>query len=224
MAAPQVQGVVVKAQLLNYMAKNLLMVMIRNPKLGQVKTRLAKDIGDQQALKAYDIMTRHTADVVKKVKVDKMVFYSESVVKEDVWSDQNILKAKQCTGDLGKRMNGAFEQAFTLGYQHVIIIGSDVYSLKTKHLNLAFKSLISHDAVIGPAQDGGYYLLGLKTKMPYLFSNKTWGESTVLKETLHDLKNRSVVQLEVLNDIDTLDDLKQEPKLLKQLIPDGKIH
>lgn len=200
------------------------MIFVRNPKLGQVKTRLATRIGDDLALKTYNLLIQQTAEIAKKTEADKMVFYSETIDKQDLWSNYNYIKSKQCVGDLGKRMEMAFDLGFNLGYQHVVIIGSDIFSLQAKHLNLAFKSLKIHDVVIGPAVDGGYYLLGLNTKMPYLFSNKTWGESSVLKDTLQDLKGQSVFQLEALNDIDTLEDLKQEPDLLKQLYSNGKIH
>jgi len=200
------------------------MIFIRNPELGQVKTRLAAKIGDDLALAAYNKMTEHTAQIAKKTAADKMVFYSETVVKQDFWTDNGFIKAKQSSGDLGKRMEMAFEQAFDNNYQHVVIIGSDVFSLQTSHLDLAFKALKTHDAVIGPALDGGYYLLGLNKKMPYLFSDKAWGKPSVFKETLQDLEDVSVFQLEPLNDIDTLDDLKQEPKLLKQLNRNGKIY
>lgn len=199
------------------MQKNLIIIFVRNPKLGKVKTRLAASIGAEMALKTYTLLLEHTAKVTHQVKSDKMVFYSENIEKNDLWTPYKCLKVKQSAGDLGKRMAHAFDQAFTMGYKKIIMIGSDVFSLRSKHLETAFSALQNHDVVLGPATDGGYFLLGLKRLIPSLFSNKKWGESSVLKATLGDLKNYNVQLIEPLNDIDTFEDLKKEPQLLKQL-------
>ena len=216
--------VVVKELSFNMMTKKLILIFVRNPILGQVKTRLAASLGNEMALKIYQLLLSHTAKITDAVQSDKMVFYSESIVDNDIWDEKKYQKTIQTKGDLGRRMNKAFEQAFRLGYEQVVIIGSDLYSLKTKHLEKAFDQLNHHDVVIGPAKDGGYYLLGLKTKMPYLFSNKKWSQNTVLKDTISDLAGLSVCLLETLNDIDTISDLKQEPELIKKLNIDGKIY
>ena len=101
----------------------------------------------------------------------------------------------------------------------MIIIGSDLYHLEAKHLIEAFDHLESNDFVLGPASDGGYYLLGMKQMYSKLFLNKQWGTSSVLHDTLKDIKSSSVNLLEELNDIDTYDDLKDITEL-KQLIID----
>jgi rSAM/selenodomain-associated transferase 1 len=199
------------------MQENLIIIFARNPKLGCVKTRLAKTIGDFAALETYKILMKHTANVVQKSVVDKIVFYSEFIEKKDVWTKLRCKKAKQSEGDLGAKMQTAFEYAFGLGYKKVVIIGSDVYSLKTEHIDSAFAHLETHDAVIGPAQDGGYYLLGLNFTIPGLFKQKKWGTSSVLEDSLTDLNEFNVILLEPLNDIDTYEDLKKEPQLLKKL-------
>src|SRR5690606_37115102 len=93
--------------------------------------------------------------------------------------------------DLGERMLNAFSQNLR-NYDKVIIIGSDIYELKTEHIEQAFHKLNNHDVVIGPAKDGGYYLLGLKSLKPEIFKNKNWGTSSVLKNTIQDLKNENV--------------------------------
>jgi len=103
-------------------------------------------------------------------------------------------------------------------------VGSDLYSLKTSHIEKALHQLDKKEVVIGPAQDGGYYLLGLKKKLPALFCNKSWGTSTVLKETLKDLKTKSITLMEPLNDIDDFEDLKKEIELLKKLNIDVKTY
>ena len=199
------------------MQENLIIIFARNPKLGKVKTRLAKTIGDFAALETYKILMKHTANVVEKSNAEKIVFYSEYIDNNDVWAKIKCEKVKQSEGDLGEKMQTAFEYAFELGHKKIVIIGSDVYSLKTEHIDSAFTQLETHDVVIGPAHDGGYYLLGLNFIIPELFEQKKWGTSSVLENTLADLNELNVTLLEPLNDIDTFEDLKKEPQLLKQL-------
>lgn len=199
------------------MQENLIIIFARNPKLGKVKTRLAKTIGDFAALETYKILMKHTANMVEKSNAEKIMFYSEYIDHNDVWAKIKCKKVKQSEGDLGEKMQTAFEYAFELGYKKIVIIGSDVYSLKTEHIDSAFTQLQTHDVVIGPAHDGGYYLLGLNFIIPELFEQKKWGTSSVLENTLADLNKLNVTLLEPLNDIDTYEDLKKEPQLLKQL-------
>ena len=206
------------------MQTSLLMVFVRNPQLGTVKTRLATTVGDKVALEIYIELMRHTAEVTHKVSADKKVFYSEKIEQHDVWTEMNFSKALQTKGNLGQRMENAFRTAFEKGYKKVLIVGSDLYSLKTSHIEKALHQLDKKEVVIGPAQDGGYYLLGLNKNLPALFCNKSWGTSTVLKETLNDLKLKSIFLMEPLNDIDNFEDLNKETKLLKKLNIDAKAY
>ena len=206
------------------MQTSLLMVFVRNPQLGTVKTRLATTVGDKVALEIYIELMRHTAEVTHKVSAVKKVFYSEKIEQHDVWTEMNFSKALQTKGTLGQRMENAFRTAFEKGYKKVLIVGSDLYSLKTSHIEKALHQLDKKEVVIGPAQDGGYYLLGLNKNLPALFCNKSWGTSTVLKETLNDLKLKSIFLMETLNDIDNFEDLKKETKLLKKLNIDAKTY
>ena len=146
------------------------MAFVRNPQLGTVKTRLAATVGNKVALEIYIELMRHTAEVTHKVSADKKVFYSEKIEKHDVWTEMNFSKALQTKGTLGQRMENAFKTAFEKGYKKVIIVGSDLYSLKTSHIEKALNQLDKKEVVIGPSQDGGYYLLGLKKKNASTFS------------------------------------------------------
>ena len=206
------------------MQTSLLMVFVRNPQLGTVKTRLATTVGDKVALEIYIELMRHTAKITHKVSADKKVFYSDKIEQNDIWTEMNFSKALQTKGTLGQRMENAFRTAFEKGYKKVLIVGSDLYSLKTSHIEKALHQLDKKQVVIGPAQDGGYYLLGLNKNLPALFCNKSWGASTVLKETLNDLKLKSIFLIETLNDIDNFEDLKKETKLLKKLNIDAKTY
>ena len=199
------------------MQTSLLMVFVRNPQLGAVKTRLAATVGDELALEIYMELMRYTAEVTQKVLVDKKVLYSKKIEENDVWGKMNFSKELQTKGNLGHRMENAFTTAFEQGYKKVLIVGSDLYKLKASHIEKALQQLDEKEVVIGPAQDGGYYLLGLKKNILELFCNKSWGTSNLLKETLNDLKTKSIALMEPLNDIDDFEDLKKETELLKKL-------
>ena len=199
------------------MTKNLSIVYVRNPELGKVKTRLAKTIGDKKALNIYILLLKHTESVLQKVSSDKVVYYSEEIQNNDLWSNRCFQKKLQKGNDLGERMQHAFEMAFKEGYEKVVIVGSDLFDLKGVHIENAFKSLENHDLVIGPSLDGGYYLLGMKVMHPAVFKNKQWGTDSVLETTLKNLEQKNVKLLDALNDIDTFDDLHEHPELLKKI-------
>jgi len=190
------------------MTKNLILIFTRNPELGKCKTRLAKTVGDENALTIYKMLLQHTANVVEQVNCDKAVYYSVKVRKNDIWDNTIYQKHKQHGNDLGERMQNAFVTSLKAGYEKVLIVGSDLYDLKTQHILDAFDKLDSHEVTIGPAEDGGYYLLGMKTLHPKIFEHKEWGTDTVRKDTLNDLKTKKVALLEPLNDIDVFDDVK----------------
>ena len=190
------------------MTKDLLLIFTRNPELGKVKTRLAASIGDQAALDIYKFLLSHTAKITAPLHVDKQVHYSVKVREGDLW-DASVYDKKQQEGaDLGQRMAFAFQQGFEAGYQRIIIIGSDMYDLSTLDLQQAFDQLKDRDYVIGPAEDGGYYLLGLKAVYPAIFQKKEWGTSTVLQDTLDDLKELDGFLLPQRNDVDLYEDIK----------------
>jgi len=198
-------------------AKNLILIFTRNPELGKCKTRLAKTIGDENALTIYKILLQHTADVIEQIDCDKAVYYSVKVRDNDIWDNTIYQKHQQHGNNLGLRMQNAFNNSFKVGYEKVLIVGSDLYDLKPKYIQEAFDNLDNHDVTIGPAEDGGYYLLGMKTLHPNIFENKDWGTETVRKDTLNDLKNKSVFLLEELNDIDLYEDLKKYDQLLNRI-------
>jgi len=194
-------------------SKKALIIFTRNPELGQCKTRLAKTIGDEAALKIYTFLLQHTAQVSEPVKADKYVFYSETINKNDLWNTDIYKKKLQFGTDLGSRMLNAFTELFSLGYENIIIIGSDLLDLDQNRIEHAFQQLNYHDIVIGPSKDGGYYLLGMKEIYEPIFKNKTWGTEMVLKETLNDLQNWNIELLEELNDIDTFEDMRHYKQL-----------
>ena len=190
------------------MTDRALIIFTRNPELGKCKTRLAKSIGDHEALKVYKYLLQHTANVAKNVRAKRFVFYSENIQKDDIWDESYFQKELQNGNDLGERMQNAFEFLFSQNYKKVLIIGSDLLDLTTEIIENAFNQLQHNHAVIGPAEDGGYYLLGLNEMDKKIFINKNWGTETVLEETKKDFLDKQLYVLESLNDIDLLEDLK----------------
>ena len=147
----------------------LLIIFTRNPEPGKVKTRLAKDVGDITAFKIYNFLLEHTVSVTRNLAVSKEVYYSGAIPQNDIWEKEIFTKKLQQGEGLGKRMKDAFEEGFKNGYKNIIIIGSDLYDLQREDLEKAFQLLQDKDAVIGPATDGGYYLLGMNQLFPAVF-------------------------------------------------------
>ncbi len=191
------------------MKPDLLIIFYRNPELGKVKTRLAATVGDEKALAIYLKLASHTRSIVTEVDCDRIVWYSNFVDTEDNWPNQQFKKEVQQGSDLGSKMEFAFEHAFRQGYSRVCIIGTDCLELTEEIVRDAFGKLKNHDAVLGPALDGGYYLLGIKKVHPEFFTNKIWSTDSVFSKTVEDFKrlNLSYHLLPTLRDVDTADDL-----------------
>jgi rSAM/selenodomain-associated transferase 1 len=188
--------------------KNALIIFTRNPELGKGKRRLAATIGDTATLAIYIFLLDHTRSITSQLAVTKQVWYSEHIHKEDAWDNAVYDKYEQQGADLGERMQHAFETAFK-NHDKVIIVGSDMHDLTQADLEYAFKQLDRQDVVIGPATDGGYYLLGFNGRVPAgVFVNKEWGTDSVLKATLATLKDIKIAQLTPRNDVDYYDDIK----------------
>ena len=192
--------------------KSLLIIFYRNPQAGKVKTRLAATMGDAKALEIFIKLSSHVKDITENIPVDKIVFYSDVIERGDLWTDAAYLKALQHGKDLGIRMKNAFEEGFRSGYHSISIIGTDCFELTEDVVSRSFEALLTVDAVIGPARDGGYYLLGMKKLYPELFENKPWSTDTVFRETIEDLDllGLKYAILPVLRDVDTEGDVPRE--------------
>jgi len=193
------------------MKKELLLIFTKNPELGKVKTRLAASVGDQIALDIYNFLLNHTHKITQNLSCEKAVYYSDKVDYNDMWKENEYQKYQQKGAGLGERMQHAFTNSFKNGYKKVVIIGSDIFELHSYHIDEAFKKLDTNDVVVGPAKDGGYYLLATKILHPKLFKNKNWGTTTVLKNTMQNLSKVNVHLLEELNDIDIIEDIENHP-------------
>ena len=204
------------------MMKEALMIFAKNPEYGKVKTRLAATTGDAQALFIYEQLLKHTISVTKDLPFDKIIFYSDSVIEKDDWENTIYQKKIQQGKSLGSKMKNAFKSSFTGGYEKIVIIGTDCFELDEKHILKAFEQLKKVDIVIGPAKDGGYYLLGMKKLYGGIFENVDWSTDKVLKQTRGICKqlNLSVFLLRELNDIDDEEDLKNQESLFLTLNKD----
>ncbi|WP_298495095.1 TIGR04282 family arsenosugar biosynthesis glycosyltransferase [uncultured Algibacter sp.] len=188
------------------MSKELVIVFVKNIKLGKVKTRLAKTIGNQGAFEVYSELVNVTEKATNNVLVDKRIYFSNAVVNSK-WKQD--FKTTQQGLDLGERMKNAFKTGFEDGYKRIVLIGSDLPDITAKHINKGLEALTQNEVVFGPAEDGGYYLIGLSKMHNFVFDNKPWSETQLLKETLKELKENCVTftTLDTLNDIDTYEDL-----------------
>lgn len=190
-------------------SESLLIIFYRNPVLGKVKTRLAATVGDMKALDVFQALAAHTRDVTASLSCDKTVYYSDSIASSDMWPAETFVKSLQQGDDLGERMKNAFDNAFKKQYGSACIIGTDCAELTPAIITDGFQRLKRADAVIGPAHDGGYYLLGMKQMFSPVFENKQWGTQSVLEETVRDFVSADlkVVSLPLLRDVDREDDL-----------------
>ena len=190
-----------------------LIIMIRNPVKGKVKTRLAKDIGEETALDIYNKLLSYTNAVASEVQTDRFLFYSDVISRSDIFDNSTYKKYVQCNGNLGIRMDYAFSIPFKNEYRKVVMIGSDCPGLTAKHIEQAFVALEENDFVIGPASDGGYYLIGMHKWNRWIFENKNWSTRTLLEEAKKDIQSRNgkLIELEILSDIDSVSDLNKYP-------------
>ncbi|MHA4846520.1 TIGR04282 family arsenosugar biosynthesis glycosyltransferase [Flavitalea antarctica] len=186
-----------------------LIIFTKNPIHGQVKTRLAAAVGKDMALSIYRRMLLYTNTITSDLPVTKLLYYSDAIGTQDHWSDQIYTKKLQRGAGLGQRMENAFRDTFELNYRRVMIIGTDCPGLTPGIITMAFDNLGNSDVVIGPAKDGGYYLLGMNKMHGELFRGINWSSETVLQETsrICSRLNLSTYLLEELSDIDTEEDL-----------------
>lgn len=160
-----------------------LIIFVKNPVKGKVKTRLAEDIGEDNALKVYLILIQHTLEVAAASGLEVHVFFSDTLDNK-IPGFQPTFKAHLQKGEfLGDKIFNAFAVIHT-DDTPVLIIGSDCYQLTANHLHEAIKVLDIKDAVLGTTFDGGYYLLGLKKLNPRIFENIPWSTSRVAQKTL----------------------------------------
>ena len=201
-------------------SSSLIIIFVKNAALGKVKTRLAKTVGEHSALDVYQTLVTLTESASSSIHVDRHIYFSEEI-DTSLWKGDS--KHIQQGRDLGEKMMNAFMNGFTMGYERIVLIGSDLPEISEDILQSALSKLQKSQAVFGPAQDGGYYLIGLTKMVSSIFTDKPWSTSNLLALTLSELKKQdiSIALLKTLNDIDTFEDLctsevfKSSPKIQK---------
>ncbi len=195
-------------------AKQHLIIFTRYPQPGKTKTRLIPTLGVQGAASLQRQMTEYTLSKVKKFQKSAGISFEVRFAGGDLQLMQNWLGTEinyqlQGEGDLGKRMENSFLSAFNQGAQEVVIIGIDCPGINAEVLTEAFEKIQNNDLLIGPAVDGGYYLIGLRRAIAQLFTNIDWGTAQVLQQTVDiaQLLHLSVAYLRTLADIDRPEDL-----------------
>ena len=190
-----------------------LLIFARVPALGRVKSRLAAGVGQPAALAVYRELLEITRTAAVQAQVPTTVWLADAVGSAPTPTEAQEWAAMttrcQQDGDLGERMTAAFATAFAAGAGRVAIIGTDCPGLRAAHLTEAFALLADHEVVLGPATDGGYYLLALRQPQPELFRNKEWSTDSVLADTVADARRLGcrVALLPALRDVDTAADL-----------------
>jgi len=192
-----------------------LLIFMRTPQPGKVKTRLARSLGNEKAAEFYRLCTDATLKEIGQLsqEVDKYVSFTEPSDKYEMkrLTGLGFKVAVQEGESLGQRLCNAFSRVLENGAQRVVIVASDVPDLSARIMTDAISSLDNSDVVIGPCYDGGYYLIGMKELHEELFHGISWGTERVYQQTLDAAKKNglTVNQLPILMDIDTEADLRQ---------------
>lgn len=184
-----------------------LIIFIKNPELGKAKTRIAKTMGDEKALAIYKELLQHTLDTTLQVDCHRHLFYSEHINHEDQWSETDFIKQLQIAGGLGDKIKAAFDTVMQTA-EACLIIGSDCGDMSADILHQAFTALQSHDVVLGPTFDGGYYLLGVSKPGLELYDGIAWSTESVYEQTVAKVNaaNATYFELPKLHDIDYEED------------------
>ena len=184
--------------------KNALIILVHDSVPYDIKSGKVDIITDKESIAMRKQLLMHTHRITVDINADKFLFIKESSSDDDIWIKGDYIKRLQRGRGLGEKMTNAFETVFSLGYSKVIMIGSDSIEIEADHLKHAFDYLDNYDIVIGPAQEGGYYLIGMKKMHSVLFRYKAWNTPILLQQTLGDIaKLRLTYHLQqVLSDVE----------------------
>jgi rSAM/selenodomain-associated transferase 1 len=194
--------------------KRSVILFVKLPEKGKVKSRLAQRMDEDLVLRLYENMVLDTIDMLTRGRFPFRICFTPSGARDQIleWLGPEHPSEPQTGDGLGDRMEGAFARVFTGEIEEALLIGSDIPGLTTEVIDEAFTALLTNDAVIGPADDGGYYLIGFRKRSfePAVFHDMVWSTGTVFRETMDKLHDASlkVHVLPELTDVDTVEDLK----------------
>ena len=183
-----------------------LIVFVKAPRPAAVKTRLAESIGTEAACAAYRRLVETLLKQLRNLRAVELCFSPDDAAAEiKGWLEEDWNSSPQGGGDLGQRLQSAFERAFATGVKRAVIIGSDCPAVTAEDIYEAWNGLWTHDVVLGPATDGGYWLVGLGRPQPQLFRDIPWSTERVFIETTKRIRQAglSVQLLRELQDVDT---------------------
>ena len=188
-----------------------LIIIAKYPAKGSVKTRLKSHMHDDKILELYTHLLETTIQKLRSIDgVDTFIAYAP-MEATSFFSQYNLGLLCLPEGDLGARMLPAFQDIFIKGYKNAVLVGADIPVLEPKYILNALRALSTHDLVYGPAEDGGYYLVGMSKPIKEVFENIPWSSAQTLKISLQqaDRSGYSVDLIDTLSDIDTIDDVKK---------------
>lgn len=189
-----------------------LAIFLRAPRPGAVKTRLAAEVGERQALRLYRVMASRTLAAAQEAGLDPTIWFTPADAAQEMrlWLGERWDLRPQASGDLGARLAAA-EQAVARG-RAWLAIGADCPRLDAALLREAAAIVAGNDVAIGPSEDGGYYLIGGPTPLPPIFASMPWSTSAVLPETRARLARAGITwrELPTLRDVDTAADARAE--------------
>ncbi len=195
-----------------------IIIFTRYPEPGKTKTRLIPAIGQHGAASLQKKMTESAVETIKQLSESRSVaieirYTGCDATQISQWLSGNYIYRPQSEGSLGDRLDQAFLEAFNTGNKYVIAIGCDCPDLTPAIVSEALDALRMHDIVVGPALDGGYYLIGMRSHIPQLFKGINWGTDQVLEQTLIAITSsgNSYTLLPTLADVDRPEDLPEQP-------------
>lgn len=198
----------------NFMKESILLYFVKYPTPGKVKTRLAATVGDREAARLYqELAEKNFREIVllhQRKVCDLAVVFDPPGKIQDIknWLSASCGYWPQSEGDLSERLICAFREAFQRGGKRIIALGSDTLGLTFKIIEESFEALKSNDVVIGPAKDGGYYLIGTNSFQPELFQEIPWSTSDVLAQTYKTINNLHL-SYQTLSQLADLDEEKE---------------
>ena len=194
-------------------ANRCVIVFVRAPVKGKVKTRLAKVLEPREVLELYRCFVADVVEMLASSGIQMVICFHPQGAAQDItaWLGDQYLYLPQQGRDLGERMASAFEYAFKHGCRQALLIGSDIPDLPRKAIHQAFEGIAQSGAVVGPTYDGGYYLIGFERRNfePAIFDNMPWGTGQVYAETVKrfDYLEKPPLVLPTWRDIDEYEDL-----------------
>lgn len=197
------------------MKKTGVLIFIKYPFFGEVKSRLSINFGKNLTVTLYQKFVQDSLEMLKRTNYSVIICYypQDRIIEFKKWLGNKFEFIPQEGNNLGERLKNCFIKGFELGYNNLVVIGSDSPDLSEKIIHESIEKLNDYETVIGPSEDGGYYLIGFTNQSfsQKVFDNINWSTSGVFEETIYKLKSerKKIFILEKWHDVDTIQDLKE---------------